>query len=96
MTESRCAVLSTVSVAPRIFVLAFRSPLLASTSLPGQFVNILVADAAGPLLRRPFSVYRTEGERVEIIFSVVGPGTRILSLKRPGDEIDVLGPLGRP
>jgi len=45
-------------------------------------------------LRRPFSVYKVEGDNVKIIFNVIGIGTKILSSKRKGDTIDVLGPLG--
>src|SRR5690242_7109261 len=95
MIQSRCTVLSTVSVAPNVFVLAFQSPFISSTARPGQFVNVRVDDTGMPLLRRPFSVYRTSGERVEIIFSVVGTGTELLSKKRPGVTLDVIGPLGR-
>jgi dihydroorotate dehydrogenase electron transfer subunit len=49
-----------------------------------------------PFLRRPFSVYRTDGEEVEIIFNIVGKGTTILRDKRQGDWLDVVGPLGAP
>ena len=33
---------------------------------------------------------------VEIFYEIVGPGTKILSLKKKGDPIDALGPLGVP
>ncbi|MBX2992231.1 MAG: dihydroorotate dehydrogenase electron transfer subunit [Bacteroidetes bacterium] len=47
-------------------------------------------------MRRPFSVYRTQGEFVEIIFNVVGKGSSVLRKKQRGDLIDALGPLGVP
>jgi dihydroorotate dehydrogenase electron transfer subunit len=83
-------------VAENIFVLGFEAPPIAQEARPGQFINIKVRAGNDPLLRRPFSVYRTAGERVEILFNVVGKGTELLSLSRSGDPIDVIGPLGVP
>lgn len=47
------------------------------------------------ILRRPFSIHRICGEEIEILFKVVGKGTKILSEKEIGQEIDILGPLGK-
>ncbi len=91
-----CPVDTVCEVGHDIFVLRFLSPEIAHATLPGQFVNIRVAAGYVPLLRRPFSVYRTEGKSVEIIFNTVGRGTQILSRKKAGDRIDVMGPLGHP
>lgn len=77
-----------------IFVLRFHSPQFADQILPGQFIHIKVSAGYVPLLRRPFSVYRVEEDFIEIIFNAVGRGTTILSKKKTGDYIDVLGPLG--
>ncbi len=96
MIEKICTVESLQTLAPNIFLLTFRSEEIAQTVLPGQFVNIRVSNSLHPLLRRPFSVYRAEGDSVQIIFNVMGIGTGILSTKRSGDTIDVLGPLGKP
>jgi dihydroorotate dehydrogenase electron transfer subunit len=82
--------------APGIFVLTFTAPEIAERITPGQFVNIKVNDFNVPLLRRPFSVYTVTGNEVSIIFNVIGLGTSILSAKRPGDLLDIIGPLGRP
>jgi dihydroorotate dehydrogenase electron transfer subunit len=59
----------------------------------GQFVNI--GWSPGPLLRRPFSVYRAEGDRVEILLKAVGAGTAQLLAMEAGDRVSCLGPLGR-
>jgi dihydroorotate dehydrogenase electron transfer subunit len=59
----------------------------------GQFVNL--GWSSGPLLRRPFSVYRAEGEQIEVILKAVGAGTSQLLGMEPGDRISCLGPLGR-
>ncbi|MEO7795986.1 MAG: dihydroorotate dehydrogenase electron transfer subunit, partial [Thermoanaerobaculia bacterium] len=36
------------------------------------------------------------GARIELLVKIVGPGTRSLAAKRPGDRVAVLGPLGQP
>jgi dihydroorotate dehydrogenase electron transfer subunit len=94
--QSSCPVDRVREVGDGIFVLSFQSPVIAHSILPGQFVNIKPDEATDPLLRRPFSVYRTDGDAVEIIFQVVGKGTAVLRSKQKGDPLDVLGPLGMP
>jgi dihydroorotate dehydrogenase electron transfer subunit len=52
-----------------------------------------------PLIRRPVSistVTETDGRQTEIglLIRVVGPGSRLLAKRRPGDTLDVIGPLG--
>ena len=79
-----------------IFVLSFRAPEIARSSAPGQFVNIRCSNGCLPLLRRPFSISRVEGDSIELMFNVVGQGTTLLSQKKAGEPLDVLGPLGVP
>jgi dihydroorotate dehydrogenase electron transfer subunit len=75
-----------------MFVLAMDAPEIARAVRSGQFVNLGWPN--GPLLRRPFSVYRVEGERIEVILKPVGAGTAQLQAMKPGDRISCLGPLG--
>ena len=75
-----------------IFVLTVDAPQIAESVRAGQFVNL--GWSPGPLLRRPFSVYRTEGDRIEVILKAVGAGTAQLLAMTPGDRIGCLGPLG--
>lgn len=79
----------------RFWRLSFDADRIRETVLPGQFVHIRVEDSLEPFFRRPFSVYRAK-KYVEIFYEVVGPGTRKLSEKKPGDPLDVLGPVGTP
>jgi dihydroorotate dehydrogenase electron transfer subunit len=91
-----CRVQSCNEVAEKTFLLQFVSPEIAGTARPGQFINVLTAETGeGPLLRRPFSISRVEGDRVEILFHARGRGTLLLSKMQLGDEIDVLGPMGQ-
>jgi dihydroorotate dehydrogenase electron transfer subunit len=82
-------------VARDMWVLAFEAPLIAESVRAGQFVNLLLRP--GPLLRRPFSVYRAEEERgrIEVVLRAVGEGTRQLLALREGEMVSALGPLGR-
>jgi dihydroorotate dehydrogenase electron transfer subunit len=64
---------------------------------PGQFA-MLGLDPLGlrhdPLLPRPMTVYRGDGERLEFRFKAVGRGTELLGELPEGAPIGVLGPLG--
>ncbi|MDQ2944155.1 MAG: dihydroorotate dehydrogenase electron transfer subunit [Candidatus Dormibacteraeota bacterium] len=79
-------------VARDMFVIAMYTPEIAASARAGQFVNL--GWSPGPLLRRPFSVYRTEGDRIEIVLKAVGEGTTQILAMSPGDRLSCLGPLG--
>jgi dihydroorotate dehydrogenase electron transfer subunit len=96
MLQQLCKVQSCDEVAAKTFLLRFACPEITASAKPGQFVNVLAAETGqGPLLRRPFSIARVDGDIVEILFHSIGTGTILLSRKRPGEMIDVLGPLGQ-
>jgi dihydroorotate dehydrogenase electron transfer subunit len=80
-------------VAHGMHVIAMRAPEIASGVRAGQFVNL--GWSPGPLLRRPFSVYRVAGEDIEVVLKAVGSGTAQLLALEVGDSISCLGPLGR-
>lgn len=79
-------------VARQMFVLSMGAPEIAASVRAGQFVNL--GWSRGPMLRRPFSVYRTDGDRIEIVLKAVGVGTVELLAMSPGDRLSCLGPLG--
>ncbi|PKL92438.1 MAG: NAD-dependent dihydroorotate dehydrogenase B electron transfer subunit [Candidatus Goldiibacteriota bacterium HGW-Goldbacteria-1] len=61
---------------------------------PAQFINIKVSDTVVPLLRRPFSIFSAENKELDIVYKVIGEGTRLLSEKKKGDVLDFIGPQG--
>jgi dihydroorotate dehydrogenase electron transfer subunit len=76
-------------------MLRLDAPAVASDCLPGQFVMLGAARAGWPYLKRPFSVYSTDGENeIEIVYKVVGRATRIMSRIVDGESVDLIGPLG--
>jgi dihydroorotate dehydrogenase electron transfer subunit len=83
-------------IATDIWRLVFHAPAMAKTARPGQFVEVRVTNGVAPLLRRPFSIFRVDRRRGEvvIVYRVVGPGTLLLSRTSAGNTVDVLGPLG--
>ncbi|HTY11630.1 MAG TPA: dihydroorotate dehydrogenase electron transfer subunit [Bacteroidota bacterium] len=95
MIQEQARISSVREIAPNIFQLSFFSPVISLAALPGQFVNVKPEGSAAPLLRRPFSIFSIEEGMVSIIFNVVGIGTRLLSEKKTGETLDVLGPLGK-
>jgi len=76
------------------FLLKVKSPSIAISASPGQFCNVKVSENTTPLLRRPFSICDVEGESVYFLFDIHGEGTKILSQKKIGDKLEILGPLG--
>ncbi|HEX7148453.1 MAG TPA: dihydroorotate dehydrogenase electron transfer subunit, partial [Actinomycetota bacterium] len=76
--------------------LTLAAPRIAEGARPGQFVHLLAGEDRSFPLRRPFSIWRAGSGTVEVVFDVVGAGTRALAQLRPSDVVDALGPLGRP
>jgi dihydroorotate dehydrogenase electron transfer subunit len=64
----------------------------------GQFFNITCRypSALDPLLRRPYSVYRTDVASSSLTFLVrpFGRGSAWLARRNPGEALNLLGPLG--
>lgn len=96
MKPTRCPVVHARELCAGVFSLLLEAPAIARRVKPGQFLNVRVSSGLDPLLRRPISVCDVERNRVRLVFRVVGRGTAMLSHVRAGDELDVLGPLGRP
>lgn len=75
--------------------LVFEAPELSAALAPGQFVHVRVPSLEPSALRRPFSVFDAAEGRVTVLYKTVGRGTLALNGVKPGDEVGVLGPLGR-
>jgi len=87
-------VLDNERIMPATNVLTMGAGRAARSAAPGQFLHIRCGDAAAPLLRRPMSIYRVEGEAIQLMIRDVGEGSAWLVRRQPGDELDCLGPLG--
>jgi len=73
-------------------------PELKEEMKPGQFLMLKVREGYEPYLRRPFSLYGIKSSTgqvsFEILYKVVGFGTRMLSNMKSGEKVDIIAPLG--
>jgi dihydroorotate dehydrogenase electron transfer subunit len=85
-------------ILPGQWLQSIHAPELATGSRAGQFVHIRTGDYSGLVLRRPFSINTADPTTgvITIHFRTIGRGTEWFTRLRPGDPIDLLGPLGRP
>ncbi|MET3698051.1 dihydroorotate dehydrogenase electron transfer subunit [Bacillus oleivorans] len=83
------------SIATNTFRLVLEGELVEEISAPGQFVHVQVGSDAH-LLRRPISIseFNHETKQCTLIYRAGGDGTKLLSKKQAGEEVNVLGPLG--
>lgn len=93
-------VLANDQLAERTWRLRLRCPEVARLAQPGQFFMVRLPGRTDPLLGRPFALYDTvlddAGEVIglEIVHLVVGKVTTLLSSLKPGDPVEIWGPLG--
>ena len=89
-------VLSQLAYDGEQFVLRIAAPKCAAHAQPGTFAH-LRCDAALPM-RRPLSIMRANAREgwIAMLYKVVGPGLHALAARKVGDELSVLGPIGRP
>src|ERR1700682_3177787 len=76
--------------------LVLNHPPSAAAIAPGQFFQLAVG-APHTILRRPYSAAWSDPAAglIGFIFNVVGAGSAWLSARYEGEELDLLGPLGR-
>ena len=106
MKQALCHISSNAEVMPGIHLMWIEAPDIAAGTQPGQFITVRCGDFP---LRRPFSIHQvgndnviagsdgigTKQSQVAILFKVTGKGTLWLSRQKPGQKIDILGPLGK-
>jgi dihydroorotate dehydrogenase electron transfer subunit len=79
--------------------LGLAAPGFPPTFRAGEFVMVRPTGVGDPFLPRAFSIYRVSGGAdspavVEILYKVLGKGTRYLARLDVGQEIEILGPFG--
>lgn len=83
-------ILSNTPIMPDVYLLWVEADILFE---PGQFFMLRCGE--GNLLRRPFSVHTEEKGRISFLYKVVGKGTSWLKERKPGEVLDMIGPLGK-
>ena len=99
--RSLATIVSTAEVMPGVHLIWVRAPGIAAASRPGQFVMARCGQGAAPLLRRPLSIHQVAPKveaglpsELALLLAVVGRGTQWLAQAKPGEQLDLLGPLG--
>lgn len=81
---------SNVPLTPNVYKMVLTGDTSEITR-PGQFVNLKLD---GFFLRRPISVCDCEGERLTLIYKVVGHGTEKMAAMTEGESLSILTGLG--
>ena len=89
------------------FLLSLDAPRQAPSVRPGQFAMVRILERSDVLLRRPMSIFdvqgadgRTSSHRavppriVQLLYKMVGRGTRLMAELKRGDKVGLLCPLG--
>ncbi|MFG3697222.1 hypothetical protein ACGF5C_04775 [Micromonospora sp. NPDC047620] len=86
-------------VGDRYRFLRLHAPTIATRAQPGQFVMLTAAraDETAPVLPRPMAIYDTAPEHgtFDVVYGVVGGGTRRLATFAVGETMLATGPLGQ-
>ncbi len=92
-----CQVLQQIQIDKQIYRLVLQAHKIAQNAHSGQFIHLRITDQMNPLLRRPFSIHRVLREKgqIELLYRVIGQGTNLMKMAKPGDSFHVMGPLGK-
>lgn len=90
-------IISNQQVGEQLWEIEIIAPTVARDCQAGQFVHLKIDESNSPLLRRPISIYDvdTNAGKIILLYRIVGVGTNLISLKRAGENIGVMGPLGK-
>jgi dihydroorotate dehydrogenase electron transfer subunit len=84
-------------ILPGQWLQQYHAPAIAAAARAGQFVHVRTGDWSGLVLRRPFTINTADRATgtISLHFREVGRGTAWLTHLRPGEQVDMLGPLGQ-
>lgn len=97
---ARVRVIENVRLARDTYRVRFDCPEISQRIVPGQFVMLRLAEMNDPLLGRPLALYNTIDDAagkptaIDVVYLTLGKMTHKLAHFVPGQELDVLGPLG--
>jgi len=94
--EEEAEVLAHITHPGDQFIMRVRAPKTATHAKPGQFVHLRVSPERA--LRRPISIMLTNPEKdtVDLLYKAIGEGTHLLSERKVGENIAMMGPIGVP
>ncbi len=89
-----CQILAHYRFEGEQYILTLASDEIAERTKPGQFVHISVSTSLS--MRRPISIMSVDVENgsFDLLYKVVGEGTRQLAERKIGDVLSIIGPIG--
>ena len=87
-----CNIIENKVLTDAVFSMTVICPEIAGEAVAGQFLHIKCGEAR--ILRRPISIWKVCDDKLVFVFEVKGEGTKWLSEQNPGQELNILGPLG--
>ena len=100
MVQEKAKILLHRKIARDHYRMRLKSPSAARGARPGQFIHIRCREESpyDPLLRRPISLVDVDPVQgtLDIVYKVMGLGTRVMAQIREGSKADFIGPLGEP
>jgi len=94
MNKNKSKIIAIKNINGNNIHMILQNEYISKNVYPGQFVNIKCSESDDMILRRPISILDAYEDKFEIIFRVVGKGTKSLSTYKVNEFIDVMGPLG--
>ena len=94
MQLSDTPILSNEPVGPDYRMMTLQAPAIVASAQPGQFIHLRVPNLEAGALRRPFSICDAADGRLDILYKQVGRGTSAMAQLKPGDVLNIMGPLG--
>ncbi|HEV8535543.1 MAG TPA: hypothetical protein VGR87_07475 [Candidatus Limnocylindria bacterium] len=88
--------MATAQIGQLGIALQIAAPNTGAQARAGQFVHVRAGSSFEVLLRRPYLFNRIERKAglIELLVKPLGPGSEWIASRRPGDALDLLGPLG--
>lgn len=82
-------------IADKIYSLWIQTNKIAEEARPGQFLSLYSQDQSR-MLPRPISICEIDREKghIRMVYRIAGEGTEEFSHRKPGEQLEVLGPLG--
>ena len=89
-----CQVLAHYQFEADQYIITLESKEIADSMRPGQFVHLSVSGMLA--MRRPISVMSVDADNgtFDLLYKIVGEGTKQLADRRIGDVLSVIGPIG--
>ncbi|MDG1167427.1 MAG: dihydroorotate dehydrogenase electron transfer subunit [Candidatus Thioglobus sp.] len=89
-----CQVLAHYQFEADQYIITLESKEIADSTRPGQFVHLSVSGMLA--MRRPISVMSvdTDNGTFDLLYKIVGEGTKQLADRKIGDVLSVIGPIG--